>query len=119
MQDKVYIIISYKWLIDYRCFFEDVDSYHATFYNSHKHPIDVIWITYDGKEKTYKSKLAPASNFSIDTYFTHQWIFKDSMSKDPLIANANGIVDDVFEGCQFKAQLNQPILVTVSNGNVH
>ena len=106
-------------MIDPRCFFEDIDFYHVTFYNSHKHPIDVIWITDDGKERIYKSKLPPASNFSIDTYFTHRWVFNDSMSKDPLIASANGIVDDVFEGCQFKARFNQPILVTVSNGNVY
>ena len=106
-------------MIDSRCFFEDDDYYHVTFYNSDKHPIDVIWIDHDGKEKTYKSKLAPASNFTIITFFTHQWIFKDSMSRDSLIAKANGIVDNVFEGCHFKARFNQPILVTVSNGNVH
>ena len=106
-------------MIDSRCFFEDEDYYNVTFYNSNKHPINVIWITHEGKEKIYKSKLAPASNFSIITYFTHQWIFKDSIARYPLIANANGIVDDVFEGCNFKARFNQPLLVTVSNGNVN
>ena len=112
-------LTSCRWFIDSRCFFDDEDYYPVTFYNSDKHPIDIIWNTPDGIEKVYKSKLAPASNFSITTFFTHQWIFKDSSSKYGLTANANGIVDDVFEGCHFKAKVNQPILVTVSNGNVH
>ena len=70
-----------------------------------------------GKESVVKSNLSPGAKFGQITFFTHPYIFKRSSSKDRLIAKANGITDEVFEGYYFKAKPNEKISVTISHGN--
>ena len=64
-----------------------------------------------------KSKLAPGAKTKFDTNFKDQWIFKRSSSKDRVLADANEITDDYFEGCHFKAKPNERITVELFNGN--
>lgn len=63
------------------------------------------------------SNLAPNSTSTYDTYFTHEWLFKRSSSKDLLFANANGVEAQFFEGCRFKVVPNEELFVIISFGN--
>ena len=51
---------------------------------------------------------------TVETSFTHQWIFKRSGSKQNLKIVGNGVVAQIFEGCRFGANANERILVTIS-----
>ena len=51
---------------------------------------------------------------TVETSFTHQWIFRRSDSKQYLKANGNGRTAQIFEGCRFQAKPNQRLIVTIS-----
>ena len=89
-----------------------------SFHNTDNFPIDIIWITDNGKEKLMKSKLPPGAKIVFGTYSTHRWIFKKSSSNDRLLAKANGITDEFFEGCHFNANPKTRVIVTISSGNL-
>ena len=101
------------------CKIGEQDQFEVSFHNRANYPIDIIWKTDTGKEKLMKSKLASGAKIVFVTYSTHRWIFKKSSSNDRLLANANGITDEFFEGCHFKANPNERIIVTISNGNLN
>ena len=98
------------------CNFGLQDQYQVIFYNSAKFSIDVIWKNYPGNENLIMSKLAPGDEIAFATYFTHEWIFKSSFSNNRLLANANGITEDYFEGCHFKVEPKEHITVTLFTG---
>ena len=92
-------------------------QYFAEFYNAAQDPVDIFWINYKGKEVKYKSCLDQGDKYRQTTYFSHQWIFKDSSDSHSLFANANGMKENIFEGCAFKAEANSIIHVTITEGN--
>ena len=73
--------------------------------------IDVIWISFKQEEKVYKSNLLPTAKHTRKTYFTHDWIFKQSGTDNRVFASANGVKDETFEGCNFGAEINSEINV--------
>jgi von Hippel-Lindau disease tumor supressor len=66
---------------------EAVQKTYLTFYNATQRTVDVIWINYQGKPILYKS-LLPGQFFDVDTYVTHPWIFRDSDTRDTLVAES-------------------------------
>ena len=66
-----------------------------------------------GEEVLYYSELAPGTEYPQQTYFRHDWIFKQSGTNNQLFAYANGVKEGVFEGCRFEAQLNSDIHVEI------
>ena len=82
-------------------------------------PIDVIWIDYKGKEKVYKYDLAMGAEYTINTYFTHPWVFNSSSDgRTTLMARANGHTSPIFEASSFKAEPDSKLLVEVIDGNL-
>ena len=113
------IVVFVSFLEVSTCKIGKQDQFEVSFHNTANYPIDIIWETDTGKNKLMKSKLAPNSRIVFATYSTHQWIFKRSSSNYRLLANANGITEEFFEGCHFKAKPKERIIVTISNGNVN
>ena len=87
------------------------------FYNAVRNcSVDIIWTDKDGTKELSKTPLAPDGFIHIDTYFTHEFIFKRSSSNDLLYAVANGKKSKRFEGCRFEATLHGNIVVTITSG---
>jgi len=101
---------------DSTCKLGKQDRFQVAFHNKASYPIDIIWKTDSGKEKLMKSKLAPGSKIVFGSYSTHRWFFKRSSSNDRLLANANGITEEFFEGCHFKASTKDRLIVIISDG---
>ena len=81
-------------------------------------PIDVIWIDYKGKEKVYKYDLAMGAQYTINTYFTHPWVFNSSSDgRAALLAKANGHTSPIFEASSFKVEADSKLRVEVIDGN--
>ena len=105
-------------MLDSSCGYGNQDTYFANFHNSDSYPIDIIFLkSHERTEQLYKSNLAPGENYVQEAYFNHQWMFKRTSSNHYLIAKANGIESDVFEGCQFEAKRNEYLVVTIFSGN--
>ena len=95
------------------CPYGGSDSYTAIFKNSVTLPVDVIWINFEHNEVVYSENLAPGAEYSVKTYFTHEWIFKQSGTNNRLFAESNGVKDKTFEGCHFAADLESEIRVEI------
>ena len=54
-----------------------------------------------------------------NTYFNHTWLFRKSGSNVPLLAFANDLKGERFEGCKFKARLSEEIIVTIFESNFY
>ena len=104
---------------DSTCTLGELDKYYVMFYNAvDNYSVDIIWKNKEGTEQIMAS-LAPDSHYSAYTYFTHEWIFRRPSANDLLYAEANGIRSKFFEGCRFKATINQNIIVIISSGNAY
>ena len=89
-------------------------SYVAHFSNALSSPVDIFWINFNGDEVRYKKNLLPRSHYSVQTYFTHPWIFRKSMFGDERCpAYSNGKNGWVFEGIAFGAEPESNFFVTI------
>lgn len=95
------------------CLYGVYDNYTVTFTNLLPYSIDVIWINGDQKEVVYAPNLANGTEYSHLTYFTHNWIFKESGTSNRLFAEANGVKEATFEGCHFGAPINSIFHVAI------
>ena len=75
--------------------------------------VKVIWVNYDGKEDTTGDNkiLQPRNSYSINTYTTHPWIFREVKSGKRLGALFQGVSSTVFEGDKFNIKPNQKVVV--------
>ena len=94
------------------------NRYFATFHNSDRYPIDVIWMDSNGAENVMKSKLDPQNEFTNETYFRQSWKFRRSANKEILMVQANEVEGKSFEGCQFQADADEIIRVRISGGKL-
>ena len=92
--------------------------FFVKFHNSDRHPIDIKTYDREWNEGTLKSKLGPEEEFSHETYFTQNFLFKRSETKDRLKATANGVTSEVFEGCRFGAEPGRLLFVNIISGNI-
>ena len=83
------------------------------FHNSWPYPVDVFWLPCNEKEELYKSNLEYGEEYDQHTYFDDEWIFKQSNTNIRLLAGANGLTEDIFEGNGFGAQINSVIRVEI------
>ena len=95
------------------CQYQEIDKFDVTFHNTDQFPIDVLLYNQEGNDELIKSRLRPDNEMTVETSFTHQWIFRRSDSKEYLKASGNGIMAQVFEGCRFLAKSNERLLVTI------
>ena len=98
------------------CPFGNADEFDVTFQNNDIHPIDIKLYDQEGNIKVMKSKLMPGAEKTFTTYFTHEWIFTRSDTVKQLKANRGKITSQIFEGCHFKADVNERITVFISEG---
>lgn len=66
---------------------------YVRFTNVSRRPVDICWINYTGKPEKYK-QLLPMQFLDINTFTSHPWIFKDSMTQERFVINNN----QVFRG---------------------
>ncbi|XP_054169273.1 protein Vhl-like [Oppia nitens] len=72
--------------VGHKCEIQSTDSsnkYLLIFVNFSLNNVDVLWIDYSGVEKKYIT-LNSKQQFRINTYLTHPWIFRDSLTKHRL-----------------------------------
>ena len=74
----------------------------------------MIHYNQEGNEELMRSELLPENEMTVETSFTHQWIFRRSDSKQYLKAQGNGMTAQIFEGCRFRARPNERLIVTIS-----
>lgn len=55
------------------------------FVNVRSRPVSVMWIAFDGKERTYFS-LLPGQEIVQPTFVAHRWLVKDALDGTPLQA---------------------------------
>ena len=93
------------------------DKFSAKFHNSDKHPIDILQYDENWNEKIVKSKINPENEFTYETVYSQNFLFKRTNTEKRLKASSNGIVSDVFEGCRFDANPGRLVNVKISYGN--
>ena len=80
-------------------------------------PVNIYWISHQGKEILKRENLAIREEYSTNTYFSHPWIFRKSPSDGrKLIASGNHVQSVIFEGILFLAKPNDKIIVVISDG---
>ena len=92
-------------------------KFTAEFYNAAQYPIDIFWVSNEGKEEKIVSKLAEGGETVIPTKPAHQWIFKGSDNNLDLLASSHGIQSKLFSGCDFGAEDDSTMHVQIRNGN--
>ena len=93
------------------------DEFSVKFYNSDKYPIDVLQYDENWNEKVVKAKINPENEFTYETVFSQNFLFKRTDTEKRLKASSNGIISDVFEGCRFEAKAGRLIDVKIFYGN--
>ena len=93
------------------------DIFFVKFHNADVEPIDIKRYNENGNREEMYSRLDPGKGFSHQAYFTQNWLFLRSNTRDRLNARANGVVAETFEGCRFKAEANKQINVNISGGS--
>ena len=95
---------------------EDKYRFKVQFKNDVTVPINIYWIDYKGKEILKKERLLSEDVYSVQTYFTHHWIFRkcEGEDKGKLLADGNNIQSVIFEGEKFLAIPNEKMEVYVS-----
>lgn len=56
------------------------------FLNKYDKTVDIIWISHNGQYHVYAT-LKPAQYLDVNTYTKHYWVFRDSQSRTPVVAN--------------------------------
>ncbi|KAK7575550.1 hypothetical protein V9T40_011836 [Parthenolecanium corni] len=56
------------------------------FMNKCDKAVDIIWISFRGQYHLYKT-LLPEQYLDVDTYSRHYWVFRETQSRTPLVAN--------------------------------
>ena len=93
------------------------DIFFVKFHNADEEPIDIKRYNENGNREEMYSRLGQGKGFSHQAYFTQNWLFLRSNTKERLNARANGVVAETFEGCRFKAEANKQINVNISGGS--
>ena len=93
------------------------DKFFVKFHNSDKYPIDVLQYDENWNEKIVKSKIKPENEFTYETVFLQNFLFKRADTDKRLKASSNGMISDVFEGCRFEAKAGRLIDVKIFYGN--
>ena len=66
----------------------NVNTFVAFISRTHR-KVDVFWIDYDGKRVKYATLKEYGDTFTIYTFVTHPWTFKDAESGDQLVHSDN------------------------------
>ena len=93
------------------------DKFFVKFHNSDKYPIDVLQYDENWNEKIVKSNINPENEFTYETVFLQNFLFKRADTDKRLKASSKGMISDVFEGCRFEAKQGRLINVNISYGN--
>ena len=98
-------------------FDETTVQYPAVFRNEGSSPINVYWIDFDGVEDTLPYYIAVGEQEIIDTANTYPYIFRNSPDDGKqLVASANGVSGEVYEGIKFGAQEGIDQIVVITDG---
>ena len=57
------------------------------FKNESDHEIDLFWINFNGKAAEYKKLLSPGDTETVQTFISHPWIARNSVTGRPMILN--------------------------------
>ncbi|KAK6184095.1 hypothetical protein SNE40_002184 [Patella caerulea] len=68
----------------------DIPSY-ITFKNATSRKMDVYWVDFKGKYVKYLKNFSPGNVHHINTFVTHPWIARDSVTNDVLMFNGKSI----------------------------
>ena len=98
------------------CLYGKQDTFFVKFINSDEQPIDIKRYNENGNREEMYSRLGQGKGFTHQAYFTQNWLFLKSDTRERLNARANGVVAETFEGCRFKAEANKQINVNISGG---
>ena len=109
---KTYLSISTE-----SCAYIENEMFYAKFYNYDQYPIDILMYDQEWNKLLVRPRLNPGNEYSHETYFTQNYLFKRSDTNERLKCSANGITAHVFEGCRFKATEGRLIMVNISRGN--
>lgn len=87
------------------CSVTSTERYSVRFVNTTDKTIDVIWLDFTGQKVTYQT-LSPQTAWSVYTYKTHPWIFRDSSNpNEKLVIKKHQSKSDFFECSDFLADL--------------
>eukprot|EP00116_Pleurobrachia_bachei_P010529 sb/3470791/ len=90
-------------------------KFTAHFTNQSSGPVNLIWKDYEGREVLFRRGIEPGVVHGEDTYLTHPFIVRDSVTKKlkRFNCNANSVKDVVFEGMSFGVEHFRCVIVEI------
>jgi len=87
------------------CSARSTERFTVRFVNTTDKCVDVIWLDFEGQPVTYET-LQPQTAWSVYTYKTHPWIFRDSnCPNERLVVKKNKVKRGYFECGDFLNEL--------------
>ena len=88
-------------------------SFTVYFTNCHNEDVDLIWKDYEGGEVIVRQNIAPRDRHGENSYFTHPFVARDSVTGQCVPFSSGSLKNVVFEGVSFGALPGERIEVNI------
>ena len=89
-------------------------SFKVVFYNEYSSEALIYWVDYNGRRNQYTPHFEPSTTLKMDSKYFQPWVFKRSDDHSRLFAFTKSENMSIFDGRNFKVQLNSEIHVVIN-----